>query len=156
MLRRMYELQITRRLPLFSFRPHGTRGRSAVDPKRALNSRAFLAVALLAIGCQSIGPSLTFEEAYRRAKAQPADLVDAYLDKWDAFNNANHIDEKDGCYQKSPGAIQQVLVLDASGTVTHVIADGDNLKSQCFRSSYLNVQFPPPPFAPYYVYLQME
>lgn len=114
-----------------------------------------LAVCLIG-ACQSTQPRITFDEAHKRAKAQPTDVAYAYEEKWDAFNNTNHIDEKGGCYEKSSGSTQQVLVIDKSGIVTDVIADVDNAKSICFRESYLHVQFPAPPFAPYYMYLHMQ
>jgi len=114
-----------------------------------------LTVCLVA-GCQTVEPRLTFDEALTRAKAQPADVRYAYEEKWAAFNNSNRIDQKGGCYRKSSGPIQQVLVIDKSGVVTDVIADVDNEKSRCFRQSYLDVQFPAPPVAPFYVYLRMR
>ena len=105
---------------------------------------------------QVFSASFSFDEAHRRADAQPHDAAYAYEDKWDAVNNSNHLDEKDGCYdQLSSGVTQQVLVLDKTGLVTEVIADVDNAKSQCFRKSYLHFQFPAPPFAPFYMYLKM-
>jgi hypothetical protein len=119
--------------------------------------RTLIAIcAILLTSCQSISPPLSFEAAKRLAQTQPHDVAYAYEDKWDAFNNANKLDEKDGCYQKARGLTQQVLVLDNIGVVTQVIADIDNEKSRCFRNSYLHVQFPAPPFAPYYMYLKME
>ncbi len=97
---------------------------------------------------------LSFKEASALAEKAPHD--DGYQEKWDAFNNGNKLDEKDGCYAKTPSVTtQQVLVIDKAGFVTEVVADIDNPKSQCFRSSYLHVQFPAPPFAPYYLRLTM-
>ena len=98
----------------------------------------------------------SFNELHRRSDAQPRDPYNKYEDKWDDFNNANNLDEKDGCYDKAMGMTQQVLIIDKDGTVTDVVADVDNAKSQCFRKSYLNVHFPAPPFAPFYLFLQMH
>lgn len=106
--------------------------------------------------CQSISPEIGFNEAISRAKSQPADISYAYEEVWDTFNNENKLDEKDGCYKKSNGMIQQVLVIDKSGLVTDVVADIKNKKSNCFRNSYMNVRFPAPPFSPYYMYLRMH
>ena len=114
-----------------------------------------LAVCFIA-GCQTAATPLTFNEALSRAKAQPADMRQAYETRWADFNNANHIDDNGGCYYLSTGSLQQVLVIDKTGVVTDVIADVDNAKSRCFRQSYLHVQFPAPPLAPYYLYLNMQ
>ena len=115
-----------------------------------------LLAACLVAGFQTVEPRVTFDEAVRRAKAQPADARYPYGEKWAIFNNNNRIDEKKGCYKQSSGPVQQVLVIDNSGVVTNVIADVDNAKSRCFRESYLHVQFPAPPFAPFYLYLRMR
>jgi len=114
-----------------------------------------LAVCFVA-GCQTTETRLTFDEALARAKAQPADVRYPYEEEWAAFNNSNHIDQKSGCYRKSSGPIQQILVINKSGVVTDVITDVDNEKSRCFRDSFLDVKFPAPPVAPFYVYLRMR
>ena len=109
---------------------------------------------ILSGGARAAG--LSFDEANRLSRGQVAQISASYEEKWDAVNGFNHLDERDGCYEKSPGALQQVLVIDAKGVVTDVIADQDNDKARCFRNSYLNFQFPPPPFVPYYLYLKMQ
>jgi len=78
------------------------------------------------------------------------------MEKWAAANNDNKLDEKDHCYFKGPGSTRLVLVLDGQGTITGVLADTEGDKTTCFRGSYLNVHFPPPPAAPYYLYLEMH
>jgi hypothetical protein len=105
------------------------------------------------LGRPAVAAGLDFAQAKRLADAQPHD--DAYLGRWDDANNSQHLDEKDGCYLKSQGPLRQVLVIDARGEVTEVVADRDNAKAACFRGSYLHAQFPPPPSAPYYQYLYM-
>jgi hypothetical protein len=121
-----------------------------------LRGMLLLVTALICNGQALAITDIPFEEAHRRAEMQNQDVANAYEDKWDDFNNANNLDEKDGCYQKASGVTQQVLILDKTGMVTKVIFDIENAKSLCFRQSYLHVQFPAPPFAPYYKYLKMN
>lgn len=120
-------------------------------------SRALVAVATVFIASlgavPAVGAGLDFATAKRLADAGPHD--DAYLQRWDEANNSQHLDEKGGCYFKSPGPLRQVLVIDAGGEVIDVIADRDNAKAACFRGSYLHAHFPRPPSAPYYQYLYM-
>jgi len=105
---------------------------------------------------QAGAADLGFQQARARSDAQPPGLAYPYEDAWFAFNNLHHIDERGACYGRSSAATRQVLVLDRSGRVAAVIADIDNAKSQCFRLTYLNEQFPAPPFAPYYLYLPTD
>lgn len=108
--------------------------------------------------CQAQGfaATLPFVEARRRALAQPEQVYIEYGQQWALFNNRNRIDEKGDCYHKHPKPFEQVLILDSQGIVTDIIADQDNDKSRCFRDSYLRVQFPPPPVAPFYLHLHMQ
>ena len=115
----------------------------------------FLLLAVcLVCGCHNAGPGMTFDEALKLARAQTADA--RYGEEWLSFNYNNRIGAKGDCYRRSAGPVRQVLVIDKDGVVTDVIADVDNAKSRCFRESYLHVRFPPPPFAPYYIYQRMS
>ena len=99
---------------------------------------------------------LTFDQARQRASEQASVVTLQYEEAWYEFNNAHLLEEKGGCYAIMPDVTtQQVLVLDATGRVIEVVADVNNNKAQCFRESYLNIKFPRPPFAPYYIYLKM-
>ena len=100
-------------------------------------------------------PALSFEQAQQRADGQPPALAYPYEDQWFAFNNGLRLDERGGCYRRAGGATRLVLVIDQGGKVGDLIADVDDARSQCFRQIYLQRQFPPPPFAPYYLALQM-
>jgi hypothetical protein len=75
-------------------------------------------VATLVCG-HTFAAGLTFAEAHRLADAQPHDVASAYEEKWDAFNNRNKLDEKNGCYQIARDVTQQVLLLDKTGLVTY-------------------------------------
>jgi hypothetical protein len=99
----------------------------------------------------------TYSEAKRLFDAQPRNpKTDAYGSSWANFNNANKLDEKDGCYFKANGETSQILVIDKAGVVVSYFADPENGRSQCWRKTYMGVKFPRPPFAPYYHYLVMH
>ena len=121
---------------------------------------AVLLMVLLLTACQTSGQKSDLSEfdlTYAKFDAQPVnDQTKSYLSIWGDFNNSNQLDERDGCYFKSEGETQQILVLDASGTVTEFLADKDNDRTRCFRAAYLGVEFPAPPFAPYYVHMVMR
>ena len=118
-----------------------------------------LAVALsLLAGCASTpqGPS-SFSEAQRLFDAQPrTDATDSYGTAWADFNNAHHLDERDGCYFKADGSLVQILQIEASGQIVGYFADQENGRSQCWRQTYLGVTFPKPPFAPFLHRLEMQ
>ncbi len=100
-----------------------------------------------------------FAHASARADAQREHRhaeTSKYADAWAAFNNAQHLDERDGCYFKAEGELTQVLEIDAAGRVIGYYADRDNGRSQCWRATYLGVVFPWPPFAPYWHKLLMH
>lgn len=100
-----------------------------------------------------------FAQASARADAQREHRraeTSKYADAWAAFNNAQHLDERDGCYFKAEGELTQVLEIDAAGRVIGYYADRDNGRSQCWRATYLGVVFPKPPFAPYWHTLVMH
>ncbi|MBD9480068.1 hypothetical protein [Pseudoxanthomonas sp. PXM02] len=100
-----------------------------------------------------------FARADARADAQWEDRreeTSAYAEAWAAFNNAHHLDERDGCYFRADGQLTQVLEIDANGKVVGYFTDQDNGRSQCWRTTYLGVVFPKPPFAPYWHKLVMQ
>jgi len=100
-----------------------------------------------------------FAQANARADAQWEHRhaeTSMYADAWAAFNNAQHLDERDGCYFKAEGELTQVLEIDAAGKVVGYYTDQDNGRSQCWRATYLGVVFPKPPFAPYWHKLVMH
>jgi hypothetical protein len=115
---------------------------------------------LLAVTVPAAAQSETgFERANARAEAQWAAQEAAtakYADTWAAFNNAQHLDERDGCYFKAEGELTQVVELDGSGKVVGYYTDHENGRSQCWRATYTGVTFPKPPFAPYWHKLVMH
>ena len=115
---------------------------------------------MLIAGCATTHqavPTLSFNEAYRAVESLPPDsYIDDYENAWNDFNNAQQLDQRDGCYAKSEGPIQQVLVLDSTGKVVQYVSDLDTPRSRCFRNTYLGIQFPKPPISPYYKYALMR
>jgi len=98
-----------------------------------------------------------FAEANARTEVQPKDkLTSAYSHAWEAFNNQHHLDDRDGCYDKGTGELVQILEIDEAGKVTGVFADKDDGRARCWRSTYLGVVFPQPPFAPFYYRMKVQ
>jgi hypothetical protein len=100
-----------------------------------------------------------FAQANARADAQLKHRhaeTSKYADAWAAFNNAQHLDERDGCYFKAEGELTQILEIDAAGEVVGYYTDRDNGRSQCWRATYLGLMFPKPPYAPYWHKLVMH
>jgi hypothetical protein len=120
--------------------------------------RLALLAALLLSGCASTPhASTSFAEAQRLFDSQPRTAAtDAYGTTWADFNNAQHLDERDGCYFKAEGSLVQILQIDATGKVVGYFSDKDNGRSQCWRNTYLGTTFPKPPFAPFYHHLVMQ
>lgn len=109
-------------------------------------------------GCASTPktPS-SFSDAQRMFDAQPrTSATDAYGTEWAEFNNAHHLDERDGCYLKADGSLVQILQIDAGGKIVNYFADQENGRSQCWRQTYLGLTFPKPPFAPFLHRLEMQ
>ncbi len=115
----------------------------------------FLTALLFVSTSVTASHSLTYVEAFAKSQAQDHGAAYAYEDKWDAVNNENHLDEKDGCYDKLGGPTDQVLVLDQNGLVTSVVAAANTPQSQCFQKAYLHFRFPKPPASPWYMHLKM-
>ena len=123
-----------------------------------MNKAGLALVALLAFGAAAAAePARDFAQAERLFAAQPRnDATAAYLGAWTDFNNAQHLDERDGCYFKAAGMLVQILRIEADGRISGYFADHDNGRSQCWRRTYLDVIFPKPPFAPFYHRLEMH
>lgn len=98
----------------------------------------------------------TYAQAQTAFWAQPMNgQRESYLTVWDHYNQARRLDEKDGCYLKAKGPSRHILVINASGTVVQFLSDPDSDREICLRYSYLGVQFPKPPYAPFYVHLDI-
>ena len=118
-----------------------------------------LAAALAVVPPVSAQTATGFEQANTRAEAQKSSQPDAtseYADVWANFNNQHDLDERDGCYFKAEGELIQILEIDRSGKVVGYFADKDNARARCWERTYLGVEFPPPPFAPYWQKLVMH
>ncbi|WP_053069765.1 hypothetical protein [Xanthomonas sp. NCPPB 1128] len=122
--------------------------------------KVFLASIFLFIALPAMAQSASdFAQANALADAQwkrRHDETSKYADAWAAFNNAQHLDERDGCYFKAQGELTQVLEIDATGKVAGYYTDRENARSQCWRVTYLGLVFPKPPFAPYWHKLVMH
>lgn len=124
---------------------------------------AALAATMLLAGCQGMpGPTSAMADdpvwpvnpqfAGEKAKfdAQfPNDKVSKYEAESIAYNNAQKLDERNGCHEKAKNPITIILLLDASGKVSNSVTDVENPKAACFRQTYAAAQFPRPPIAPY-------
>ena len=123
-----------------------------------MTNQATFFAALLVAGCASTPESVgSFSDAERLFAAQPrTEATDTYGTAWAEFNNAQHLDERDGCYFKAEGSLVQILQIDSAGKVVGYVSDKDNGRSHCWRQSYLGVTFPKPPFAPFYHRLEMQ
>jgi hypothetical protein len=120
---------------------------------RILTALALASLSLVAVAAQT----KTFAEANAMADAQSQTAeTHAYAEAWAHFNNAQHLDERDGCYFRADGELTQILEIDSSGKVVGYFSDKDNGRSQCWRQTYLGVVFPKPPFAPYWHRLIMH
>jgi hypothetical protein len=120
-----------------------------------------LAALILAAGCQTMGsqpdpnePAPAANPAYQSEMAKfnaqfPNAKATKYEDESLAFNNANKLDEKGNCHDKSKWPVVIILTLDADGKVTNSTTDVEGAKAACFRKAYEGVQFPKPPMAPY-------
>jgi hypothetical protein len=123
-------------------------------------TRTILAAIVLSFALPASAQSASgFAQADARAEMQRGQHEPAtskYADAWADFNNAQHLDERDGCYFKAEGELTQVLEIDGSGKVVGYYTDKNNGRSECWRRTYLGAVFPKPPFAPYWHKLVMH
>jgi hypothetical protein len=92
---------------------------------------------------------------YDRAKDLPgfADYVNVFV----RSQNAQHLDERSGCYAKNAGQrISLILIVDRNGRITQSYSDSKTPKAKCFKAAYLGAQMPIPPFVPLPVQLIMR
>lgn len=118
-----------------------------------------IVAALLVAACAASPPVAdTYASAlalYDRAKDLPgfADYVNAFV----RSQNAQHLDERSGCYAKNVGQrISLILIVDRNGRVTQSHSDSKTPKAKCFKAAYLGAQMPIPPFVPLPVQLIMR
>lgn len=117
----------------------------------------FVGALLLSAWASASHAATSFAEAEHLFNSQPRTAAtDAYGTAWAKFNNAQHLDERDGCYYKADGMLVQILQIDATGKVVDYFTDKNNGRAQCWRNTYLGVTFPKPPFAPFYHRLVMH
>ena len=125
-----------------------------------LKIAAASAIVLIATGCSTMGSGGKDEPAppanpnfageINKFNAQfPNDKATKYEEISLNFNNAQKLDERGNCHDKSKYPVVIVLTLDASGKVVKSTTDVENSKAECFRQAYASVQMPAPPFAPY-------
>jgi hypothetical protein len=118
-----------------------------------------IVAALLVAGCAASPPAAdTYASAlalFDRAKDLPgfADYVNAFV----RSQNAQHVDEKSGCYAKNVGRrISLILIVDRNGRIIQSYSDSKTPKAKCFKAAYLGAQMPIPPFVPLPVQLAMR
>jgi len=115
--------------------------------------------ALLAAACAASPPAAdTYPSAlalFDRAKDLPGftDYVNAFV----RSQNAQHLDERSGCYAKNVGQrISLILIVDRNGRIIQSYSDSKTPKAKCFKAAYLGAQMPIPPFVPLPVQLAMK
>ncbi len=120
---------------------------------------ACIVAALLVAACAASPPAVdTYPSAlalYDRAKDLPgfADYVNAFV----RSQNAQHLDERSGCYAKNVGQrISLILIVDRNGRIGQSYSDNNTPKAKCFKAAYLGAQMPIPPFFPLPVQLAMR
>jgi hypothetical protein len=126
---------------------------------RDLGLSGCIVAALLVAACAASPPAAnTYPSAlapYERAKDLPgfADYVIAFV----RSQNAQHLDEKSGCYAKNVGQrISLILIVDRNGRIGQSYSDSNTPKAKCFKAAYLGAQMPIPPFTPLPVQLVMR
>jgi hypothetical protein len=126
---------------------------------RRLSLAGCIVAAVLVAGCAASPPAAdTYPSAlalYDRAKDLPgfADYVIAFV----RSQNAQHLDEKSGCYAKNVGQrISLILIVDRNGRIGQSYSDNKTPKAKCFKAAYLGAQMPIPPFFPLPVQLAMR
>jgi hypothetical protein len=126
---------------------------------RDLGLSGCIVAALLVAACAASPPAAnTYPSAlalYERAKDLPgfADYVIAFV----RSQNAQHLDEKSGCYAKNVGQrISLILIVDRNGRIGQSYSDNNTPKAKCFKAVYLGAQMPIPPFTPLPVQLVMR
>jgi hypothetical protein len=114
---------------------------------------------LLIAACTTSPPATdSYQSAmalFNRAKDLPG-FTD-YVSLFVRSQNAQHLDDNSGCYQKNIGQrISLILIVDRSGRITDSYSDSKVEKAKCFKAAYKGVQMPIPPFAPFPVQLAMR
>lgn len=120
-------------------------------------------VSVLLTACTTTTPLNTeaYDQTLKLAEQQWQDNKEnaqfkEYSNTWNNFNNANKLDEKDGCYSYGREPVKLILVQNSEGLVEKVITQSDNKKTKCFVKSYSGVKFPKPPIAPFYHRMTMN
>jgi hypothetical protein len=120
---------------------------------------AYLCGGLLTVACAASPPAKdNFESAavlFNRAKDLPGftDYVGAFV----RSQNAQHLDNNSGCYEKSIGQrIALILMVDRNGRIAESYSDSKTAKAKCFKAAYKGAQMPIPPFAPFPVQVAMR
>jgi hypothetical protein len=118
-----------------------------------------IVAALVVAGCSASPPTAdTYASAmalYDRAKDLPGfgDYVNAFV----RSQNAQHLDERSGCYAKNVGQrISLILIVDRNGRIVQSYSDSNTPKAKCFKAAYVGAQMPIPPFVPLPVRLAMR
>lgn len=128
-----------------------------------MRTRVALAVALASFALSSSAASpRTYEDAkaiWDQTKDDPK--YGTYLGEFMQFSNHFHLDERDHCYGLSRGSVSLMLVITHPDNgqfaiVEEVFTDVENLKSQCFKKSYLGIRTKIPPILPFVLKMTMS
>jgi|ERR1700733_42032 hypothetical protein len=126
---------------------------------RRLGFPACIVIAWLVAACSASPPAAdTYPSAlalYDRAKDLPG--FSNYVNGFVRSQNAQHLDERSGCYAKNVGQrISLILIVDRNGRIVQSYSDSNISKAKCFKAAYLGAQMPIPPFVPLPVQLAMQ
>ena len=83
-----------------------------------------------------------------------ADKFGSYLQ--DSLTHIDQIDKEEKCSVISKDIVSLILVIDEKGIIIDIARRVDNKKAQCFSVAFLGQYFSKPPFAPYYVDIELQ
>lgn len=79
----------------------------------------------------------------------------AYMSAFIGFNNQNHLDERDNCYQRLQAPTDLILEIAADGRITQASTSTNDSGCECFRKAYQGVIAPVPPMTPFAIKMTM-
>jgi len=110
---------------------------------------------------QAVAAGLSLADAIKMwEQSKDRKGFEKYSEEFANFNNARHLDEKNGCYQLSPGPVTLYMIFKPGprgefAVIEQVLVDAENAKSQCFKKTYTGVPVKTPPFFPFAIRMEM-
>lgn len=112
----------------------------------------FLAFTVIAAASAAAQTAVDFAQAEANADAQrERDPMATFIYSGQVAETyrMHRLDGGHRCEEMS-GGLTHVLEIDASGKVVGYFADRDTERTRCWRTTYLGMQLPAPPTAPYW------